>query len=49
MRDLRGFIQECKEKLPREFVRVTKEVDPKYQISAIIRKLEEEELLIFNE
>src|SRR3972149_3394073 len=40
MKDLRGFIQECEKKLPREFVRVSKEVDPKYEISAVIKKLD---------
>jgi len=40
MKDLRDFIKECEEKLPREFVRVTKEVDPKYEISAIVKKLD---------
>ncbi|MCX8023537.1 MAG: UbiD family decarboxylase [Syntrophorhabdaceae bacterium] len=40
MKDLRAFISEVEEKLPREFVRVTKEVDPKYEISAIIKKLD---------
>jgi 2,5-furandicarboxylate decarboxylase 1 len=40
MNDMRTFIQECEKKLPREFVRVTREVDPKYEISAIIKKLD---------
>jgi 2,5-furandicarboxylate decarboxylase 1 len=40
MKDLRGFIKECEEKLPDEFVRVRKEADPKYEISAIIKKLD---------
>ena len=40
MRDLRHFINECEKKLPKEFVRVSKEVDPKYEISAIVRKLD---------
>lgn len=40
MKDLRGFIQECEKQLPKEFVRVTKEVDPKYEISAVIKKLD---------
>jgi 2,5-furandicarboxylate decarboxylase 1 len=40
MRDLRDFISECERKLPQEFIRVTKEVDPKYEISAIVRKLD---------
>ena len=40
MKDLRHFIIECEEKLPKEFVKVTKEVDPKYEISAIVKKLD---------
>ena len=40
MRDLRQFISQCQKELPGEFVRVTKEVDPKYEISAVIRKLD---------
>lgn len=40
MKDLRSFIRELEENSPREFVRVTKEVDPKYEISAVIKKLD---------
>mgnify|MGYP001039829679 CR=1 FL=1 len=40
MKDLRDFINECEKKLPKEFVRVSKEVDPKYEITAIIKKLD---------
>jgi 2,5-furandicarboxylate decarboxylase 1 len=40
MKDLRTFMAEVEKKLPKEFVRVTKEVDPKYEISAIIKKLD---------
>ena len=40
MRDLRDFIRECEKTLPKEFVRVKKEVDPKYEISAVIKKLD---------
>ena len=40
MRDLRNFIVECEKELPKEFVRVSREVDPKYEISAIIKKLD---------
>jgi len=40
MKDLRDFISECEKKLPKEFVKVMKEVDPKYEISAIIKKLD---------
>ena len=40
MKDIREFIAECSEKLPNEFVKVSKEVDPKYEISAIIKKMD---------
>lgn len=40
MRDLREFIAACEKKLPREFVRVTREVDAKYEITALVRKLD---------
>ena len=40
MKDLRTFMAECEKKLPQEFVRVTQQVDPKYEISAIIKKLD---------
>jgi len=35
MKDLRQFIGECEKRLPREFVRISKEVDPKFEITAI--------------
>jgi 2,5-furandicarboxylate decarboxylase 1 len=40
MKDLRTLIREYEEKLPDEFVRVTRQVDPKYEISAVIKKLD---------
>ena len=40
MKDLRNFISECEKKLPKEFVRVSKEVDPKFEITAVIKKLD---------
>ena len=40
MKDLRNFITECEKKLPKEFVRVSKEVDPKFEITAVIKKLD---------
>ena len=40
MTDLRDFIAECEKKLPREFLRVSKEVDPKYEITVIVKKLD---------
>ena len=39
-KDLRTFMAECEKKLPQEFVRVTQQVDPKYEITAIIKKLD---------
>jgi len=39
-KDLRTFMADCEKKLPREFVRVARQVDPKYEISAIIKKLD---------
>jgi 2,5-furandicarboxylate decarboxylase 1 len=39
-KDLRTFMADCEKKLPQEFVRVTREVDPKYEITAIIKKLD---------
>ena len=39
MKDLRSLIAEYEKNLPDEFVSVTREVDPKYEISAIIKKL----------
>ena len=40
MKDLRAFIAEFSEKLPNESVKVSREVDPKYEVSAIIKKLD---------
>ncbi len=40
MADLRTFIRECEEKLPREFVRVSREVDRRYEITEIVSKLD---------
>jgi 2,5-furandicarboxylate decarboxylase 1 len=40
MKDLRSILTDFEERLPREFVRVTKEVDPKYEISAVVKKLD---------
>lgn len=40
MKDLRSLIAEYQKNLPDEFVKVTSEVDPKYEISAIIKKLD---------
>jgi 3-polyprenyl-4-hydroxybenzoate decarboxylase len=38
MKDLRQFIGECEKRLPREFVRISKEVDPKFEITAIVKR-----------
>ncbi len=40
MRDLRDFISKCEKKLPKEFLKVSKEVNAKYEITAIIKKLD---------
>ena len=40
MKDLRQFIGECEKRLPREFVRISKEVDPKFEITAIVKKFD---------
>ena len=40
MRDLRSFITECEKKLPKEFVRISMEVDAKYEITALTKKLD---------
>jgi 2,5-furandicarboxylate decarboxylase 1 len=39
-RDLRGFLADYERENPKEFCRVTKEVDPKYEVAAILTKLE---------
>ncbi len=40
-KDLRGFLAEYERENPREFCRVKKEVDPRYEVAAILTKLEE--------
>ncbi len=40
MQDLRSFMELCEKRLPDEFVRVTKEVDPKYEITAVVKKMD---------
>lgn len=39
-RDLRGFLADYEREYPKEFCRVTKEVGPKYEVAAILTKLE---------
>lgn len=40
-KDLRGFLEEYERAYPREFCRIEKEVDPKYETAAILTKLEQ--------
>ncbi len=40
-KDLRGFLAEYERENPREFCRIKKEVDPRYEVAAILTKLEE--------
>ncbi len=40
-KDLRGFLEEYEKANPREFYRIEKEVDPRYEAAAILTKLEQ--------
>ncbi len=40
--DLRSYLEQVKEKIPEEFVAISKEVDPAYEITAIAAKVERE-------
>lgn len=40
-KDLRGFLREYEKENPKEFCRIKKEVDPKFEVAAILTKLEE--------
>ena len=40
-RDLRGFLEDYERDNPKEFSRIKKEVDPRFEIAAILTKLEE--------
>ncbi|MBI2359020.1 MAG: UbiD family decarboxylase [Deltaproteobacteria bacterium] len=40
-KDLRGFLAEYERANPREFCRIKQEVDPRYEVAAILTKLEE--------
>lgn len=40
-KDLRGFLADYERENPKEFCRIKKEVDPKYEVAAILTKLEE--------
>ena len=44
-KDLRGFLAEYEKDNPKEFCRVKREVDPKYETAAILTKLEEKRKL----
>jgi UbiD family decarboxylase len=39
-KDLRGFLADYERENPRDFCRIKKEVDPKYEVAAILTKLE---------
>lgn len=39
-KSLRSFLQEVEQKLPNEFIRVRREVTPRFEITAIVEKLE---------
>ncbi|MGH8248015.1 MAG: UbiD family decarboxylase [Gammaproteobacteria bacterium] len=41
-KDLRHFLAELEKKLPEEFVHVEREVDPKFELCAVLRKLQDE-------
>lgn len=40
-KDLRGFLKEYERENPKEFCRIKREVDPQYEVAAILTKLEE--------
>jgi hypothetical protein len=37
MSDLRTFLTDCEKKLNKEFMRISQEVDPRYEVTAIIK------------
>jgi len=41
-KDLRGFLAEYERENPKEFCRIKREVDPKYEVAGILTKLEDE-------
>lgn len=41
-KDLRYFLKEVEEKQPRDFIRVKKEVDPKFELCGVVRKFQED-------
>ncbi len=40
-KDLRGFLREYEREYPKEFCRIKREVDPQFEVAAILTKLEE--------
>ena len=40
-KDLRGFLAEYERENPKEFCRITREVDPEFEVAGILTKLEE--------
>ena len=41
-KDLRYFLKEVESKQPEDFVRIKKQVDPKFELCGVIRKFQEE-------
>src|SRR3989442_1598456 len=41
-KDLRYFLKEVQDKQPKDFVRIKKEVDPKFELCGVIRKFQED-------
>jgi 2,5-furandicarboxylate decarboxylase 1 len=42
-KDLRTFIQQVRERFPADFLRVPREIDPEYELTGVLRKLQEEQ------
>ena len=40
--DLRGFIEKVRQEFPEEVLTIAKEVDPRFEITALVAKLEQE-------
>ena len=40
-KDLRQYLDELRRKLPDEFISVERRVDPKFELSAVLRKLQD--------
>ena len=41
-KDLRTFIRQVQERFPEDFLRVRREVDPDLELTAVLRKLQDE-------